>query len=127
MILTDATPTGERLQSFTVDQLAERMTVREIIRARIWQEVSDHNRREPARNRGPVLPTATEVLLNGSSAGKRGKADWEAAFDRACTAFESNGFFVIVGDRQAEFLDEAFEIGVETEIQFVRLMPLVGG
>lgn len=127
MIITDATPTGERLQSFTVDNLAERMSVREIIRARIWQEVSDQNHREPARNRGPVRPTVTELLLNGAEARPRTKVDWEEAFSRACAAFETNGIFVIIGDRQAEFLDEAFDIGVETEIQFVRLVPLVGG
>jgi hypothetical protein len=127
MIITDATPTGERLQSFTIDRLAERMTVREIIRARIWQEVSDHNQREPARLRGPVRPTAAEFLLNGARARTGPRIDWEEAFRRACTAFKTNGFFVIVGDRQAEGLDEAFDIGVETEIQFVRLVPLVGG
>jgi len=29
--------------------------------------------------------------------------------------------------RQADLLDEEFDIGVETEVQFVKLTPLVGG
>jgi hypothetical protein len=38
-----------------------------------------------------------------------------------------NGFFVLVGDRQAESLDEPFEVKADTEVSFVKLMPLVGG
>ena len=53
--------------------------------------------------------------------------DWEEQFRRACEAFETNSIFVLIDDRQAESLDEEFEIGVETEVQFVKLIPLVGG
>jgi hypothetical protein len=37
--------------------------------------------------------------------GKR-KIDWEEQFAKALAAFERNGFFVLVGERQAESLDE---------------------
>ena len=52
---------------------------------------------------------------------------WEDQFDLACRAFESNGFFVLIGDRQAEELDEEFSVALDTEITFVKLVPLVGG
>ncbi len=127
MTITDATPTGERLHTFTLDHLAERMTVREILRARIWQEVGDYNQRQPETFRGLVQPLGAERMLNGAKARTPRTIDWEAQFRRACEAFETNGFFVLIGDRQAETLDEAFDIGVETEVQFVKLTPLVGG
>jgi hypothetical protein len=127
MTITDATPRGERLHSFTLDHLAERLTLREIIRARIWQEVNDYNQREPGVFHGLVQPTIIERVFNGPRRHTPRQIDWEAQFRRACEAFETNGFFVLINDRQAENLDEEFDTNVETEVQFVKLMPLVGG
>lgn len=127
MTITDATPTGEELHRFTLETLTERSTVREILRARIWQEVADHNQQPQENFRGLVQPTNTERTLNGAKSRAPRQIDWEAQFRRACEAFETNGFFVLIGDRQAESLDEEFEVGVETEVQFVKLTPLVGG
>ena len=127
MTITDATPTGEKLHSFTLETLTERSTVREIIRARIWQEVADYNQQPRENFRGLVQPAGTERVLNGTKSRAPRPIDWEAQFRRACEAFETNGFFVLIGDRQAENLDEEYEVGVETEVQFVKLTPLVGG
>jgi hypothetical protein len=127
MTITDATPTGDELFTFTLDHLAERMTVREILRARIWQEVSDYNQSLPQVFHGLVQPTDAERVLCGARLRTPRPLDWEEQFRRACEAFEANGFFVLIGRRQAERLDEEFHIGVETEVQFVKLTPLVGG
>ena len=127
MTLTDATPTGEKLRSFTLDSLTERVTVREIIRARIWQEVRDYNQKCGELFHGLVQPTDAERTLNGWRMKERRAIDWEQQFARACEAFERNGFFILVGNRQADSLDEAFTVRVDTEVQFVKLVPLVGG
>ena len=127
MTITDATPTGEKLHSFTLETLTERSTVREILRARIWQEVADYNQQPQENFRGLVQPPNTERTLNGAKPRAPRQIDWEAQLRRACEAFETNGFFVLIGDRQAETLDQEFEVGVETEVQFVKLTPLVGG
>ena len=103
------------------------MTVREVIRARIYQEVQDYNQEEPEYFRGLVEPTQAERTLNGYKLKTKRKIDWEEQFKRACEAFERNGFFVLVGDRQPTGLDEAFDVKVDTEVSFVKLVPLVGG
>ena len=36
-------------------------------------------------------------------------------------------FFLLIADRQAESLDEVFEIDLDCEVSFVKLVPLVGG
>jgi len=127
MTITDATPTGEKLHSFTLETLTERSTVREILRARIWQEVADYNRDTVEIFRGLVGPTGSDQVKDGFRLKMPKTIDWEEQFRRACEAFETNGIFVLIDDRQAESLDEEFEIGVETEVQFVKLIPLVGG
>lgn len=103
------------------------MTVRELIRARIYQEVQDYNQREPEHFCGLVEPTAAERVLNGYKLKPKRKIDWQEQFQGALDAFSRNGFFVLVGNRQADSLDEHFEVKADTEVSFVKLVPLVGG
>lgn len=123
----DTTATGERLNTFTLDGLTERTTVRELLRARIYQEVQDHNRSGATLFRGLVQPSETEKTLNGFKFSQPRTLDWKEHYARALDAFARNGFFVLVGDRQAKSLDEEFTVTPETEVSFVKLVPLVGG
>lgn len=123
----DETTSGQKTNTLTLACLTERMTVRELIRARIYQEVQDYNLKEPEYFRGLVEPTDAERVLNGFKLRKKRKLDWQEQYDRALEAFMRNGFFVLVGDKQAESLDQEFSIKVDTEVSFVKLVPLVGG
>ena len=58
---------------------------------------------------------------------KRRTINWKEKYTRALDAFGRSGFFILIGDRQVEDLDEIYDVGPETEISFVKLMPLVGG
>lgn len=127
LTIHDETTSGQRMNSFTLECLTEQITVRELIRARIYQEVQDYNLKEPEYFRGLVEPSEAERTLNGFRLRAKRKVDWQEQFRRACEAFERNGFFVLVGDRQATGLDEEFEVKVDTEVSFVKLFPLIGG
>jgi hypothetical protein len=127
LTIKDETASGQKTNVFTLACLTERMTVRELIRARIYQEVQDYNQKEPEYFRGLIEPTNAERVLNGYKLKAKRKIDWGEQFQRALEAFERNGFFVLVGNRQAESLDEEFDVKVDTEVSFVKLVPLVGG
>ena len=127
LTIHDETTSGQKTNTFTLDCLTERMTVRELIRARIYQEVQDYNQKQPDYFRGLVEPVDAERVLNGYKLKAKRKIDWEEQFRRALEAFQRNGFFILVGGKQAETLDEEFEVRVDTEVSFVRLTPLVGG
>ncbi len=127
LTIHDENASGEKMNSFTLECLTERMSVRELIRARIYQEVQDYNLKEPEYFRGLVEPTQAERTLNGFKLKGKRKIDWQEQLQRACEAFERNVFFVLVGDRQAVALDDEFEVTVETAVSFVKLVPLVGG
>ena len=127
LTIHDETSSGQKTRSFTLECLIERMTVRELIRARIYQEVQDYNTRQPEYFRGLVEPTQAERTLHGYRLRERRKLDWQEQFQCAVEVFERNGFFVLVGNRQAESLDEEFDVKVDTEVSFVQLVPLVGG
>jgi hypothetical protein len=123
----DETATGERVHSLTLDFLADRITVRELIRRRVYEEVREYNASTPEYFRGLVQPKEAERVLNGFKLRERRKIDWEEQFQRAVEAFQRNGFFILLDDRQAESLDQEFDLKIGTEVSFVKLTPLVGG
>ncbi|MFJ4198846.1 hypothetical protein ACIP2Y_04335 [Streptomyces sviceus] len=61
----DQTATGKPLTEWEVAGLPERMTVRELIRLRVREEVGRHNARPSARFNGLVRPDDAETELNG--------------------------------------------------------------
>lgn len=138
MILTirDETASGKLTNELTLDVLTEQITVRDLIRGRVYQEVDDHNRRVRAvlatatPYNGLVTPSATERRLNPARSGRGGfgrEIDFKKQFDVACDAFERNGFFILIDDRQVESLDETVTLRADSKVSFVKLMPLVGG
>jgi len=132
MILTirDETAAGAVTNELTLDVLTEKISVRELIRSRVYQEVQDFNLRQRqgvADFLGLVTPTDAERTLNGVRLKKPREIDWKKQFDKACEAFDHNGFFILVGDRQAGSLEEEVTLAHNTAVSFVKLVPLVGG
>ncbi len=54
--IRDETTTGESANEWTLEVLSESMTVREIIRSRVYQEVQDYNLQNAGEFRGLVQP-----------------------------------------------------------------------
>jgi hypothetical protein len=115
------------LHEWALEVLTERLTVRELIRSRVYQEVQDHNRQQSAEFRGLVQPEGSERTLNGWRLKQARPIDWKQQFDKALEAFEGNRVLILINDRQAEGLDEEFEVRPDTTVTFLRLTPLVGG
>ncbi len=128
LTIHDETLSGDIKNSFTLDDLNERLTVKELIRSRVYQEVNDHNQTKKNRKlfSGLVRPTPTEENLNKTKKEFK-KIDWEEQFDKACEAFEKNGFFILIDNHQAESLEQTFLIKPDMSISFVKLVALVGG
>lgn len=122
----DQLTTGGRSAGITLAFPTERITVRELIRARIYQEVQDYNQRTPAAYTGLVQPTAKEQTLNGKLE-ERKPVDWQKQFEIALAAFEANHVLVLVNDRQSESLEEVIELNRQADVTFLKLTPLVGG
>lgn len=127
LTIRDETPGGEPLRDWVLEVTTERMTVRELIRSRVYQEVQDHNLKNADVFRGMIQPEESEKTLNGWKLKKPRQLDWKKQFTRAVEAFEANQILILVNDRQAESLDEEFTVGSTTTVTFLRLTPLVGG
>jgi hypothetical protein len=127
LTIFDETTVGERTEALRLEFITDRTTVRELIRRRVYEEVREYNLRKPELFRGLVQPREAERVLNGYQLRQRRQIDWEEQYRKAVEAFERNGFFILVDDRQAESLDEEITLRLNTQISFVRLVPLVGG
>ncbi len=127
LTIYDETLAGEKTPRLTLDFAVQRITVRDLIRDRVYQEVRDYNQSQPEYFRGLVQPTDSEQVLNGYKMPKQRLIDWEKQYEKALQAFQNNGFIILVNDRQVEELEEEIELTEELPISFLRLVPLVGG
>jgi len=127
LTIRDTTLAGETLQELSLDVLSERISVRELIRSRVYQEVQDHNRRQPPRFAGLIEPEKDERTLNGEKQLQPRQIDWHRQYERAVQAFRQNQILILLGDRQLTDLDEEIVLGPATEISFLRLTLLTGG
>jgi hypothetical protein len=123
----DETATGKALHSFDVPDVPDTITVRDLVRLRVHEEVARFNTAPTQRFLGLVRPQEAEVDLNGYRLTSPRRLDWERQADVACTSFERSGFLVLVGDRQVEHLDEVVDLTTASDVAFVRLVQLVGG
>jgi hypothetical protein len=118
---------GEKTPAVDIYLESAKTTIRDIIKARIYQEVQDYNQQLGEVFMGLVKPSAAEQAINGYKMKEKKPIDWQRQSDLALSAFMSNGFFVMINDQQAEALDEEVEIGPSTTVSFIKLVPLVGG
>lgn len=106
LVVIDATPTGRETARLLLDDVPNPVTLRELITHRVREEVARHHANPVPRPR---------------------RMDWEKQAAVALESFAHNGFFVFVGDRQVEDLNERLSLAETDEVSFVRLVPLVGG
>lgn len=127
LLISDETVGGERSRSWELELPAERLSVRELIRSRIYQEVQDFNVRCAQDFVGLIQPEGAEKILNGWRLKKHRALDWKRQFELALEAFEANQVVILADDRQVESLDEEIVIRSDSQVVFLRLAMLVGG
>ena len=118
---------GDSLHEWALEVMTERITVRELIRSRVYQEVQDYNLQQGQVGRGLVQPEGAEKTLNGWKLKKPRHLDWKAQFEKAVEAFQANQILILINDRQAESLEEEVVVDPNTKVTFLRLTMLVGG
>ncbi|WP_327438069.1 hypothetical protein [Pseudomonas donghuensis] len=128
LTVRDESVSGEVFDDFALHFATDTITVRQLIRERVHQEVQlRNNDTGHSRRQRLVSPEPLEAALNGEAPIERANIDWRKQVDIACDAFARNGFFILLDERQAESLDEVLTIRHDSVVNFIKLTPLVGG
>jgi hypothetical protein len=123
----DQSTDGPPSRSITLEFLTDQITVEELIRSRVYQEVKDFNTRKPEQYNGLIRPAFIEAALQSGNPIQHEHVDFEAQFDKAIEAFGAKKILILVDDQQVESLADEIVVMPETSIVFLRLVPLVGG
>jgi hypothetical protein len=125
--IKDETAGGDVYHQIPVSFSSELVSVKEIIRSRVYADVDAYNQRLPEYFQGLVQPGEAELVLNGYRMKERRKVDPEKQYAIALDAFSQNGYFLLIDNIQAEDPEQLVVINADTEISFIKLTPLVGG
>jgi hypothetical protein len=119
------TTAGERCNAGVFQFDDATLTLRELIRVFVQEEVKHFNETGSEVFRGLVQPDESERILNGVR--ERPVLDWEKQFAKAIAAFKGNGFVVLLDELQITDLDETLHLTPQSQLTFLKLVPLMGG
>lgn len=105
----------------------KKISVKDIIIERVKYEVDNYNNKVTNQYYGLVQPTNAEKLLNKFKLNVTEKVDVDKQIEVALLAFQSNGFFLLVDDKQVEELEQMIDVSEHQTVGFIKLTPLVGG
>ncbi|MHC4950866.1 MAG: hypothetical protein ACYTEU_07770 [Planctomycetota bacterium] len=119
---------GPITHEMVIDFLTEEITLRDLIKSRVYQEAKDANVTKGNHPLPMLKLTEIEQTLNPLKKKKKGKAiDFQEQYDKAIDAFDKNRYFVLVDDFQPTKLDDKITLKPDTKVNFVRLVFLAGG
>jgi hypothetical protein len=125
--IIDQTPGGHPPVVRQLRLASERITLRELLARRIAEEVAAINAGDDDIRPLVVAPSEQERRLNGEPAKQRPNVDAARQLAAAIEAFERTRILVVVNRRQLLDLDEDITVTPDTEVRFIKLVPLVGG
>jgi hypothetical protein len=125
--IRDQTGAGRVSNETTIEGVSDRTTLRDLIRTRVRDEVARYNAGPTDLFNGLVMPEGATPAANGYTMPRRRRLDWERQAKLVLDALAHNGFFVLVDGRQVIDLDEELALTADSDVRFIRLVPLVGG
>ncbi len=109
--------------SWQLDIDEEQNTLHEVIRSRIYQEVSEYN----ARRRKQLLCLIPPTPHCSDPADAVAPLDWQVHYEQAIKAFEQKRYIVLIDERQVTELDRLIQFSAHSTVTFLKLIPLIGG
>ncbi len=125
VLISDANKYGEIQHQDVFVFYKDRLTVAELIQARVYQEVEMYNQLKPVHYKGLVQPYTSKRNRKEQKLPKRLDMDKQCSI--ALQAFQNNGLSILVNEEPVVGLDTEIQLNYDTEIAFMTYVPLVGG
>ena len=116
-------PTGQRLSHVRLALPVARVAVRELIAHKVRQEVEECLNHQRSELSGEYL--SPEELLGAVSFAMPGTVGDEII--RAQQAFAARAYMIVVDNRRVWGLEDVLTLGPTTQVEFIKILPLVGG
>jgi len=116
-------PTGQRLSHLRLALPAARLAVRELIAHKVQQEVEECLTHQRSELSGEYL--SPEELLRAVPSATPGTVGDEIA--RAQQAFAARVYMIVVDNRRVWELADVLTLDPTTQVEFIKILPLVGG
>lgn len=126
ILAQEKTFAGKILDEIWLEINNERTTVAELIQQKIAQETACYNK-NIVQKQNQFKDTKQNTLNGRSISNHTALADEEKESYKAYQAFESNQLILLVDNIQMRELSTEILVNADTQIQFIKLMPLVGG
>src|SRR5262249_1805787 len=119
-------PTGQRTSHVCLTLPTGRLTVRELIAYKVRQEVEEFCTHQRSEISGEYR-TPEELLgvATSTSSGVPGAVLDEIA--RAQQAFTARAYMIVVDNQRVWEPDALLTLYPETQVEFIKILPLVGG
>lgn len=127
VFIHDETLTGSMVNQLRLRLNGEQITVKDLIKARVFHEAQTHNARRTGYFNGLVCPTQARPTLNGYQVSPKYKIDPQQQYYVAMDAFHRKSFYVVVEDQKIEDPNYTIRLRPRTRVSFMRLAKLVGG
>lgn len=128
--IRDESMTGTIINQFVMKVQSDSVKVKDLIKSRVFHEVDLYNRSKSDFFRGLVQPIdsdSVEGQLNHYKMREPKLIDAEKQYYLALSAFQKNGFFMLIDNKQYTDLEIEIKIHENLYVSFVRLIALVGG
>jgi hypothetical protein len=112
----DRTSTGDPTGTITLPDLPDGITLRQLIRTRVREEVARAN----------LGPFRILMGLVAPADPARRPIDWQAQADAAIDLFMANGYIVLVNGIQVVDLETTIDLERYPDVRFIRLTSLSG-
>jgi len=116
-------PTGQRLSYVQLTLPAARLAMRELIAYKVRQEVEEYLTHQRSGLSGDYL--SPEELLGAASSAAPGAVGHEIV--RAQQGFAARAYMIVVNNRRVWDLEDTFTLDPTTQVEFIKILPLVGG
>ena len=116
-------PAGQRTVLVSVAVPPAGLSVRDLISRKIEQEFSECIDQKRSGLSGEAF--SSEELLGAAPLAAHGDAGREV--ERAQQAFAARQFMVVIDDQRVGDADEVLVVNPETRVEFIKILPMVGG
>ncbi len=127
IIIHDETKSGSILNQVRLKVSKNQISIKELIKLRVFQEAQEYNARKSAYFRGLVRPTHAQPILNGYKLDPNYKIDPQKQYYIAMDAFKRQGFHIMVDEKRIDDPDYEIPVNAQVRISFMKMVPLVEG